>query len=372
MPAPTASDAVGSTGPDHREGRLRARVVAFHLPQFHPTLENDEWWGPGFTEWTNVAKMRPMFRGHRQPVLPGELGFYDLRLPETRAAQADLARTHGISAFCYWHYWFGGRRMLERPVDEVVASGEPDFPFCLGWANHSWTGVWHGSPDRTLIAQTYPGARDHDAHLDALLPALGDQRYFTVDGLPLFFVMRPQDIPDAARVADRWRERARAAGLPGLFIVGQQRAVAPLEGFDATMTTRPLPQAVARPLHRRLRRRLLRRPTIHRYDEVWERFVPPAVEGVRDYPCLFPNWDNTPRSGWRGVVLQGADPDGFRCQVRRAIDRMADRPFEDRLVFVKSWNEWAEGNHLEPDREHGRGWLEAVRKEVVVGEGRPR
>src|SRR3954453_14122667 len=152
-----------------REPRA-ARVIAFHLPQFHPIAENDEWWGRGFTEWTNVAKAQPLFRGHEQPRLPADLGFYDLRVPETRKHQAALARAAGIEGFCYWHYWFGnGRRILERPFAEVLEAGEPDFPFCLAWANQSWTGIWHGNPKSVLMHQEYPGREDEAAHFELCL-----------------------------------------------------------------------------------------------------------------------------------------------------------------------------------------------------------
>ena len=168
----------------------RARVIAFYLPQFHPIPENDEWWGPGFSEWRNVAKARPLFRGHYQPRIPGELGFYDLRVPETRWAQAELARTHGVEGFCYWHYWFAGRRILERPFNEVLRFKEPDFPFCLAWANQTWTGIWHGLRDKILIEQTYPGRQDYLAHFQALLAGIlaecsrpgGRGATFSVDG----------------------------------------------------------------------------------------------------------------------------------------------------------------------------------------------
>ena len=178
---------------DLRPGLLpaRARVIALYLPQFHPVAENDDWWGRGFSEWTNVARARALYRGHRQPLIPGELGFYDLRLSETRVAQALLARAHGVEAFCYWHYWFAGDRLLERPFAEVLASGEPDFPFCLTWANQSWTGIWYGAPHKVLKEQRYPGAADYEAHFYTVLPALRDPRYFRVNGSPLFGIWRP-------------------------------------------------------------------------------------------------------------------------------------------------------------------------------------
>ena len=198
----------------------KARIIAFHLPQFHPTPENDEWWGKGFTEWTNVAKAKPLYHGHYQPHIPADLGFYDLRLPEARHAQADLAREYGIEGFCYYHYWFGGRRILERPVNEILASGEPDFPFCLCWANHSWNNIWQGVADRTLIEQTYPGMEDHRQHFEWLLKAFVDARYIKVNGKPMFLIYNPSDIPEIKSVMEYWRELAQQAGLKGLHLVG--------------------------------------------------------------------------------------------------------------------------------------------------------
>src|SRR5215210_4081714 len=197
--------------PDDHE-HPHGRAVAFYLPQFHPIPENDEWWGPGFTEWTNTAKARALYPGHRQPTLPADLGFYDLRLPEAREAQSDLAQQYGVEAFCYWHYWFGGgRRVLEKPFAEVLASGEPSVSFCLGWANQTWTGISHGAADRVLMEQTYPGDEDDQAHFDLVLPAFRDDRYLRVGGRPVFYVFRPEELPDAARFVDRWQQMAREA-----------------------------------------------------------------------------------------------------------------------------------------------------------------
>ena len=198
---------------------MKARLIAHYLPQFHPIPENDEWWGPGFTEWTNVTKARPLFPGHYQPRLPADLGFYDLRVPEVRERQAQLAREAGIEAFCYWHYWFAGRRILERPFNDVLKSGKPDFPFCLAWANESWQGHWHGCERRTLIEQTYPGESDYDAHFQALLPAFRDRSYLRIEDRPLFVVYRPALIPNPGDFTRRWNLLAQGHGLPGVHFL---------------------------------------------------------------------------------------------------------------------------------------------------------
>jgi lipopolysaccharide biosynthesis protein len=354
-----------------------ARVIAFYLPQFHPIPENDEWWGKGFTEWTNVAKAQPMFAGHYQPHVPADLGFYDLRLPETRAAQAAMAQAYGIEAFCYWHYWFAGRRILERPFSEVLKSKEPKFPFCLGWANQTWSGIWHGNPDRILIEQTYPGSVDDEAHFRAVAEAFGDDRYLRVDGKPLFYIYRPLAIPEVRRFADLWRTLAHRLGLPGLYLVGEAGLDWQPEayGFDASVTVNlpalqgwePWWHPVAR---LRWKWHLWRGlPTVVPFEDVEADIVPPRRPGIRSHPCLLPNWDNTPRSGRNGLVLHGSTPERFRRQVRRAFAIAAGDPLEERLVFVKSWNEWAEGNHLEPDLKFGTGYLEVTREELEGAAG---
>ena len=357
----------------------RFRAIALHLPQFHPIAENDEWWGKGFTEWTNTAKAKPLFRWHYQPHVPADLGFYDLRLPETRAAQAALARAYGIEAFCYYHFWFGGKRLLEKPIEAILDSGEPDFPFCLCWANQTWTGVWHGAPDRILIEQTYPGEDDHRRHFETLLRAFTDPRYVRVDGKPLFVVYSPQELPEAGRFTDLWRDLAARAGLPGLFLVGENRTGENWNpsafGFDARVDVRLPPrrktlQAWATWRHplRKLRyyiAGLRRLPTIHQYEYVSDYLIGNHSPGVESFPCAIPNWDNTPRSGPNGMVLHGSTPELFRRHFRKALAFVADYPAQHRLVFIKSWNEWAEGNHLEPDLRFGCQYLEVVRDEVM-------
>ncbi len=347
----------------------RARTLAFYLPQFFPIPENDQWWGPGFTEWTNTARAKKLFPGHRQPTLPADLGFYDLRVPETRQAQSDLARRYGVDAFVYWHYWFGdGDRILERPFREVLDLGEPEVGFALAWANQTWTGTWHGAADRILKKQTYPGPEDDAAHFETLLRAFRDERYFRVDGKPLFYVFRPEELPDAAAFVDRWQAMAAAAGLGGLYLVaemsdllggGARYVTAREDGFDASVYMR-LPVDVDRwtTLRMRATRKLLGGPEIWPYSDS---IVDEYPRDAHVQPCVYPNWDNTPRAGRRGLTVTGATPAGFQRNVEAAVRLLADRPEQERLLWVKSWNEWAEGNHLEPDLAEGHAWLEALR-----------
>ncbi len=349
-----------------------ARVLAFYLPQFHPVPENDRWWGPGFTEWTNVAKARPLFRGHVQPNIPADLGFYDLRLPDTRTAQAELAHRYGIEAFCYWHYWFAGRRMLDLPFREVLARGEPQLPFCLAWANHDWAAFWVGEPNRILIEQTYPGRHDYERHFYELLPAFGDPRYVRVDGKPLFFVFRPGSLPDAAAFAEQWRELAAKSGLPGLYLVGECKGAwrAADTGFDAevypslyeTWRKPVLPGRIGYHVDLLLRRGPRRYPYAKLAARPRERSRLPYP----DLPLVVSNWDNTPRLGRRGLVLTGATPTLFESSMRRAVEAVQDLPEQQRIVFVKSWNEWAEGNYLEPDCRTGHAYLRAIQSAVQV------
>ena len=226
---------------------MKPRIIALYLPQFHPIPENDKWWGAGFTEWTNVAKAKPLFRGHLQPRIPADLGFYDLRLPEVRELQASLAKESGIEGFCYYHYWFGrGRQLLERPFNEVVACGRPDFPFCLCWANHTWSNkTWERKSaiqkDSVLIEQQYPGVEDDIAHFNSLLAAFKDRRYMTVDGKLLFVLYNPYDMPHVERFMETWRKLARENGLPGFHFVGMTPSTLTFKQMEDGTRRRVLP-----------------------------------------------------------------------------------------------------------------------------------
>ncbi len=360
----------------------QVRLVAFYLPQFHPIPENDQWWGMGFTEWTNVAKARPLFRNHYQPRLPGELGFYDLRLPETRIAQADLAREYGIEGFCYWHYWFEGRRLLERPFNEVLTSGQPDFPFCLAWANETWSRRWLGEERDILLKQSYSDA-DDIRHSQWLVAAFADTRYMTVNGRAVFLIYRPLDLPQPRRTVERIRRQALKSGLADPYLVGVDAHCPGVDcrelGFDATLAFEPQLGALPDFAHDRgtigkLKRNLklgVASPTLKIYDYAFARSEMANERRVWPiHPCLFVGWDNTPRRGRNGIVMVDSTPLQFEASLLELIERVQPKPLEERFVFLNAWNEWAEGNHLEPDLKYGRGFLEAVRRAAAKQETR--
>jgi len=374
--------------PTPRSTNGLVRLLAFYLPQFHPIPENDRWWGPGFTEWTNVVKATPLFRGHQQPHLPSDLGFYDLRVPEVREAQADVARTYGVSGFCYYHYWFHGRRLLERPFEEVLAAGRPDFPFCLCWANENWTRRWDGADREVLMPQRH-SAEDDLAHIEHLLPAFADRRYVRVHGKPLFLVYRTELLPDPARTAEIWRERAARAGIGDLYLARVENFVSNVDpktiGFDAAVEFAPdwrvLPAArfqrerwnlVARIQHRLGRVGLIPNAylthRIYPYDALARAMLEKPPVHYRRFRCATPRWDNSARRSNGAIILRDSSPDTYERWLRSLV-RDAREAFhgDERLVFVNAWNEWAEGNHLEPDQLWGRAYLEATARALDLG-----
>jgi hypothetical protein len=349
------------------------RAIAFYLPQFHPIPENDEWWGAGFTDWQNVAKAQPLFRGHYQPHVPAELGYYDLRDADVRERQARLARHYGISAFCYYHYWFGGRRLLNRPLDEVLATRRPDFPFCLCWANENWTRAWDGMSDHVLVEQRYSDEDDR-LHMRWLADVVRDDRYFRIDGKPLFLVYRARSLPHPASTTRVWREEARRLGVGEIFLARVESFPdehdEPGElGFDAAVEFQPDMTNIPPPMRRgrgwdALRRLGLSSPAfrdnkVFEYDELVDTArAKPRPSYVR-FPCVTPSWDNSPRRAERAWIVVGSTPDLYERWLREAARRA---PREHPLVFLNAWNEWAEGNHLEPCERWGLAYLEATRR----------
>jgi lipopolysaccharide biosynthesis protein len=326
-------------------------------------------------EWTNVRKAKPLFRGHKQPKVPADLGYYDLRLPEVRIAQAEMAYKYGIEGFCYWHYWFGnGKRLLECPFNEVLTSGTPDFPFCLAWANHSWRRKgWSNDQkkDEILINQSYLGIDDYIKHFDTLLPAFKDKRYIRVNGKPLFYIFSPLDFPNIKVFIDLWQMLAKQNNLPGIFFVGGGNTLEQYNdilsrGLD-TMNYVPLGE-----IHRYqpfLKRALLHlkakfnHPRVYEYSEAIKYFSKIAQK-IDVIPTILPNWDHTPRST-NGLVYMNSTPAFFGEHLKEICEMVKDKPLEERIVFLKSWNEWGEGNYMEPDLEYGLQYLEVLQKFVT-------
>lgn len=350
---------------DLRKGMEPARLIAFVLPQFHPIPENDRWWGEGFTEWTNVAKARPLFPGHHQPHIPADLGFYDLRLPDTRQEQVELAREAGIHGFCYYHYWFEGTRLLERPFNEILASGKPNFPFCLCWANEPWSRRWDGRARDVLQPQSY-SEEDDLAHIRWLIPALSDERAIKIEGKPVFLVYHAKDLPDPAGTAEIWRREVEKAGLPGIYLIAVETGWdagwdATRAGFDAKVLFQPQ-FSMLHNLGERVT--IPDRPELRAFDyqRVWPRLANPPAADYRRYQTVFPRWDNTPRSNESGVVLVNSTPEAYEEWLRHAVERVQQDPLDHRVVFINAWNEWAEGCHLEPDLAYGHQYLQATRR----------
>ncbi|MGV8947022.1 MAG: glycoside hydrolase family 99-like domain-containing protein [Lutibacter sp.] len=358
----------------------KARVIAFYLPQFHPIPENDEWWGKGFTEWTSVARAKPLFKGHNQPRIPGELGFYDLRMPEAREAQAKMAKEAGVEGFCYWHYWFGGnKRLLERPFNEVLESGNPDFPFCLGWANHAWyQKLWdvNGKGDKLLIDQQYLGVDDYTNHFyDVLLPAFKDKRHILVDGKPMFLIYSLKNKKEIRIIVDTWRKLAINNGLKGVYFVTVQREETKEEildlGFDAMYRLNSylnvhIRQNLFTKLILKLRVKLFKYPRIYSYKKMIQYMYDNQNSDNDTIPIIVPDWDHSPRSGNSGIVFTGSTPKLFAKQVRKACSFLELKEEEHKILLMVSWNEWGEGNYIEPDLKNGDAYLKALKSEIVI------
>ena len=353
---------------------LRARLLAFYLPQFMPTPENDAWWGKGFTEWTNVTRAKPLFPNHFQPRLPADLGFYDLRVPETRREQADLALRYGIEGFCYWHYWFDGRQILERVEQEILDSREPDFPYCLAWANHNWSRSWLGDTTQILLEQTY-SPQDDLRHIRYLAAHFADPRYVRVNGRPLLAIYSPTEMDDARRTTDTFRAECVRLGLPEPFLIGLNSRARTTDmrtlGFDSTLDM--LPNTHVLPhidsdfgkksrIKRFLTGKGLRRPLQARDYRISQAIMRDKAPDYPHHQSVFTGFDNTARRGEGATIFTDATPEAFEEGLTRVIAE-TERRFEpeERLVFVNAWNEWAEAMYLEPDQRYGHAFLEVVR-----------
>lgn len=381
---------------------MKPRIIAFYLPQFHPIPENDEWWGPGFTEWTNVAKAKPRFKGHVQPKIPADLGFYDLRLPETRKKQAELAKEAGIEGFCYYHYWFNGHQLLERPFCEVVESGEPNFPFCICWANHTWSNkTWERKSviqkNSILIEQTYPGKEDHVKHFLSLLPAFKDERYIKVDGKLLFLIYDPYRFNNVSEFINLWNDLASKHDIPDFYFVGMtpstltfkidkqgksHKVLPNLEssadiynyilslGFDGVnsfgkrrgeMLYDGKIQNICKAAFSRLGVSI--GCIKYDYERTTRNYFAPEDTWENVFPTILPQWDRTPRASFDGIYTN-ISPEKFKKHIRRSLQLLKNKKEEHQILFLKSWNEWGEGNYVEPDQIYGHGWLNAIREAI--------
>ena len=373
-------------------GEKLVRLLAFYFPQFHAIPENDEWWGKGFTDWVNVRRAQPQFSGHYQPRVPAGGRYYDQSQKETLAWQIDLARSHGISGFCHYHYWFDGKQLLETPTNIVLDSPELDMPFCLAWANETWSRRWDGRDHHILQEQTHrPDKALWAQHFEYLFRAWSDPRAITVDGKPMFLVYRAHRIQQIGDMFDFWREEAQRRGLPGIYLVSMKQYEFPipevLRHFDATMQFQPfeaiyspdyegtvletskpiaalrlLPEKV-QDLLRALRYRFLSGLTFYDYDMVWKQILKEEREGgIPAFPGAFVDWDNTARYVKRARIFKGASPERFEHWFRQLVQATARRPAPEQLIFLNAWNEWAEGTYLEPDERYGTGYLDAVKR----------
>ena len=351
-------------------------IIAYYLPQYHPIPENDEWWGKGFTEWTNVAKAKPLFKGHYQPKIPADLGFYDLRVPEVREQQAELAREAGVDGFCYWHYWFGnGKELLERPFKEVLKSGKPNFPFCLGWANESWEAkIWNSDgvkSKKILIEQTYPGEEDVENHFYSLINAFRDPRYIRKNNQPVFLIYRPEQHPDIAAFINKWNSLIKKENIADkFFFIGNTTddKISNLIqlGFDSVVisptirleSTYKKKNILSRAFNYFFRL-ILNRPLLISYKEGAQNLWNPEFDlDEHVIPTLLPNWDHSPRSKNLFSILTNSAPNLFKKHCLQILNGI--RAKNNKLVILKSWNEWGEGNYMEPDLQFGKGYINAL------------
>lgn len=349
---------------------LPVKLIAFYLPQFHPIKENDEFWGKGFTEWTNVTTAKPQYDGHYQPQLPADCGFYDLRLPETMVQQAQLARQYGIYGFCFYYYWFGKRHLLERPLESMLRSGQPNFPFCICWANENWTRNWDGANEELLVQLEYDEGFC-ERFIEDVIPIMRDRRYIRVAGGPMILVYRVDQLPNAFRVARVWREMCIRAGLgtPHLCAVQSFGINDPRDyGFDAAIEFPPHSTKRA-PIDPQSLPGI--RSNFEGYIEDYATIVSNQIAVSRpDYPmyrCVMPAWDNTPRRGNKARIVAHSTPALYQRWLSESVRQSLMRPSQEALVFINAWNEWAEGAYLEPDQRLGRARLTATRNALLCG-----
>jgi lipopolysaccharide biosynthesis protein len=355
-------------------------IIAYYLPQYYPFKENNDWWGEGFTEWTNVGKAKPLFRGHYQPKVPSDLGYYDLRLPNIKENQMLLAKEAGVTAFCYWHYWFGnGKVLLDIPLKQILETQSPNFPFCLGWANESWSAkVWNTNfqdKAKILIEQLYPGEADIINHFNYIKNIITDKRYLRVDNKPIFVIYKPNSLPDSSFFMRKWNDLIRKSNIADSFFfiayaVNQDEIPILLEKrFDAVNIVRVGEYKFNKNLIRRIywslfRYKVFQQPLKLNYSFISKYFIHNDDNNPNIIPTLIPNWDHTPRSGKYGVVFHNSTPELFKKHAIDALRIIKNKPENRQILFLKSWNEWGEGNYMEPDLRFGKGYIKALKEAI--------
>ncbi|RZJ49935.1 MAG: lipopolysaccharide biosynthesis protein [Flavobacterium sp.] len=363
----------------------KIKFLAYYLPQYHPIPENDKWWGKGFTEWTNVAKAKPLFRNHYQPILPADLGFYDLRVPEVQEQQAQLAKDYGLDGFVYYQYWFGDNKMLlEKPAEAMLQNKKIDLPFCFCWANETWKGIWHGLDNPSvLIEQTYNGEEGYQIYFNYLLPFFKDERYIKIENKPMFHVYRFDDIPNTDEFIAVFNKLAIENGFAGIYFVATIASENMLKndhiygkvGSEVFHEMRykkgflfqdvrylgwlerkiKVAFGVTNEIGKKLK------PIIIDYTKAVSR-INITFPHQKYIPCVFPNWDNSARSGKKSLIFINSNPQSWKKHLEKAVNEVVKNPKNPPFLMIKSWNEWAEGNHLEPDIKFGLKWLEAVKE----------
>ncbi|MGM0876122.1 MAG: glycosyltransferase WbsX family protein [Bacillota bacterium] len=359
------------------------KIISFYLPQFHQIPENDKWWGKGFTEWTNTRKAKPLFPGHYQPREPFKNYYYDLTDPIARKWQAEIAKDYGIYGFCYYHYWFKGKRLLYKPLSEVLRTGEPDFPFCISWANESWSRNWDGQENNVLMPQDYGDESDWKEHFDYLLEAFLDKRYIRINNKPIFLIHCPVNIPRCSEMLSYWNKLAKKNGLGGIYFIETLtgRPFSNITDFNAYVYFEPmytLRHGLSPKVRKKARIEALRKVfkkrnmkgfnpnfkmRLYDYELIWKKILERTVKHNNKPTFLgaFLDWDNSPRRGYDSNIVQGATPEKFGRFFKQQIEK-AYKMDESEFLFINAWNEWGEGTYLEPDKKYGFRYLEQIKK----------
>lgn len=370
------------------------KVIAFYLPQFHCIPENDEWWGKGFTEWTNVKAAKPLFKEHNQPIVPLNNNYYNLLDNKTIRWQIDLAKKYNVYGFCFYHYWFDGHMLLQQPMEIMKDDEEANIPYCVCWANENWTNAWKADGDvKTLIQQTYGKEDEWERHFNYLLPFFKDKNYILEDNCPFFVIYRPEIIPCLNEMLDYWDKLAKENGFNGMVFAYQQQSFHILEGRDesrfkynieyqpayarydlrmnadsgvnkAAFLFRNAVRKVCYKLDEKVGTNLTahltrKRITFEDYDELCEQIIARKPDSDKAIPGMFVGWDNTPRRGNTGTVCLNSTPDKFEQYLRLQILNAKENYKKD-MIFIFAWNEWAEGGYLEPDEHNKYKYLEAI------------